>query len=151
MLFSYWNAQQNILKRLPPIILASAQCDALFTSRKETSMVAVRKLFCKNLSRWQRVAKYWKKRSEVKKLSFVKLQNTNPLLTKSGLIIKSTDVSSHSKIDPLCSGYSIIRATDVYVAHQGVRDLKRHCKDSIHKKTLYVRVIVSYYHWQFLF
>ena len=45
-------------------------------------------------------------------------------------------IFNHSKIDSFYSVDYIICVTDVYVAHQSIRDLKRHCESSIHKKKL---------------
>ena len=45
-------------------------------------------------------------------------------------------IFNHSKIDSFYSVHYIICVTDVYVAHQSIRDLKKHCESSIHKKKL---------------
>ena len=47
-------------------------------------------------------------------------------------------IFNHSKIDSFYSVDYIICVTDVYVAHQSIRDLKRHCESSIHKKNFHL-------------
>ena len=51
---------------------------------------------------------------------------------------KYKDIFNHRKINPLYTVHCIIYATDAFVAHQGIRDLKRHCEGSIHKKSFHL-------------
>ena len=49
-------------------------------------------------------------------------------------------IFNHSNIDPLYSVPCVKCTMDVYVAHQGIKDLKKHCEGSIHKKPSFVRM-----------
>ena len=44
-------------------------------------------------------------------------------------------IFNHSNIDPRYSVPCVKCTMDVYVAHQGIKDLKKHCEGSIHKKS----------------
>ena len=98
-------------------------------SGKITDMVAT--FFCKNLSRWQVAGMkvLIKKKFQVKKKkSFVELENAKQLLTKSGLMMTNAKAFSTTETMILFTvPIVIICGTDDYVAHQGIRDLKRDC------------------------
>ena len=101
---------------------------------KITNMVAVKKLFCKKSSRWQVAAikVLIKNKSQVKKFCGA----TKQLLTKSGLMMKTTKVFSTTQKLIQCPLYYLCNGC-LYCSSRHKR-FKRHCEGSIHKKNFHL-------------
>ena len=125
-------------------MFAAAQCDVLFTPRKNNKHGSCKKII---LQKVVEMASSSDKSADKEQVPSKKvLRSYKTVVNKEWFNDENyKGIFNHSKIDPLYSVHCIICATDVYIAHQGIRDLKDIVKGQSIKKTFICTDAT--YHW----